>query len=137
MGWFRPKRVVNGPGGTWEIYVSKTAVPTWRQGNEDDPYSEWMLVSLLVELLGFLVNCIVRPLAYVAYKLPVGYVRGKRTLAVRVEAVNPFPEREVLLWTTTVDAADRVVAEIADGLAAGKIVQPYGAVYTGKDSPSS
>ena len=38
---------------------------------------------------------------------------------------------ERLLWTTTDDAAERVMDEIEDGLAEGHVVQPVGAFYSG------
>ena len=33
MGLFRPARTATGPRGEyWELYVSKTALPAWREG---------------------------------------------------------------------------------------------------------
>ena len=39
----------------------------------------------------------------------------------------------MLLWTTTDGSVDIVLDEIAAGLAAGKVVQPEGAVYSGRE----
>jgi hypothetical protein len=60
-------------------------------------------------------------------------VKGRRSHAVRIEAVNPFPRRQVLLWTTTDVHKDRVLDEIAAGLAQGKVVHPAGSVYAGME----
>jgi hypothetical protein len=53
---------------------------------------------------------------------------------VRIEAVNPFPRREVLLWTTTDGQVERVLDEIVAGLGEGKVVRPVGAVYSGAEA---
>ncbi len=58
-------------------------------------------------------------------------MKGRRSRAVRIEAVNEFPRREVLLWTTTDALVEGVLDEIVEGLAAGKVVRPVGAVYSG------
>ena len=63
--------------------------------------------------------------------LPFAVVKGRRSRAVRIEAVNEFSRREVLLWTTTDGLVEGVLDEIVEGLAAGKVVQPVGAVYSG------
>ena len=65
--------------------------------------------------------------------LPIAVARGRRSRAIRVEAVRTFPDREVLLWTTTEGRLEVVLDEIAAGLAAGKIVHPEGAVYSGRE----
>jgi hypothetical protein len=53
------------------------------------------------------------------------------TSAVYIQAVSDSSPDERLLWTTTDDAAERVMDEIEDGLAGGHVVQPIGAVYSG------
>jgi hypothetical protein len=63
--------------------------------------------------------------------LPFAVVKGRRSRAIRIEAVNHFPMREVLLWTTTEGQVKGVLDEIAAGLAEGKVVQPTGAVSSG------
>jgi hypothetical protein len=50
---------------------------------------------------------------------------------VYIQAVSESMPDERLLWTTTDDAAERVMDEIEDGMAEGHIVQPTGAVYSG------
>ena len=66
--------------------------------------------------------------------LPASLVKGRRSRARRIEAVTSFPEREVLLWTTTVDLVEVILDEIVAGLAAGKIAHPEGAVYSGRET---
>ena len=50
-----------------------------------------------------------------------------------IEAVTDYPHRQVLLWTTTDGYAPHVLDEIVAGLAAGKIVQPTGCIYSGQE----
>lgn len=144
MGLFRPARTVTGPTGTWELYVSKTALPAWREGRGQDLGGDLVasgfaeggvgfLVGVVLSLVGVIVTNILVPLGRFLVVLPVSFIRGKRSRAVRIEALNPFPHREVLLWTTTVEAKERVLDEIAEGLAQGKIVHPVGAVYSGRE----
>jgi hypothetical protein len=73
------------------------------------------------------------PLLRFLVVLPFSYARGRRSRAIRIEAVNNFPRREVLLWTTTDDQVESVLNEIATGLEEGKVVQPVGAVYSGAE----
>jgi hypothetical protein len=53
---------------------------------------------------------------------------------VRIEAVTFLPRRESLLWTTTVDHAERVLRQISAGLEAGDVVRPLGGVFVGRGS---
>ena len=139
MGLFRPARTVTGPHGDyWELYVSKTALPAWREGKPGgfeygvgDPRGD--LLELPFMLVGALWGMVIAPLLRFVALLPVSVVRGRRSRAVRIEAVSAFPQREVFLWTTTDDGVDRVLDEIAAGLATGKFVQPEGAVYSGRE----
>lgn len=139
MGLFRPARTVTGPHGDyWEVYVSKTALPAWREGKPGgleygvgDPRGD--LLELPFMLLGALWGMLIAPLLRFLVLLPASFVRGRRSRAVRIEAVSGFPQREVFLWTTTDDGVDRVLDEIVNGLAAGKFVQPDGAVYSGRE----
>lgn len=139
MGLFRPARTVTGPHGDyWELYVSKTALPAWREGRagsfEDgfpDPRGD--LLQLPFMLVGAVWGMLIAPLLRFLVLLPVAVVRGRRSRAVRIEAVSGFPQREVFLWTTTDDGVARVLDEIAAGLADGKFVQPEGAVYSGRE----
>jgi len=134
MGLFRPARTVTSPTGDyWELYASKTAVPRWRERDYDDPllFPQAAFVALPLMLLAFLWWSVVVPVARMAVLLPIAVARGRRSRAVRIEAVTNYPEREVLLWTTTDDQLDGVLDSIVAGLAEGKIVQPLGAVYSG------
>lgn len=139
MGLFRPARTVTGPSGDyWEIYLSKTALPAWKEGRSGGVdltgNSRIDLLMLPVAVLGVLWSQLVLPLLRFSVLLPVAVLRGRRSRAVRIEAVNNFPAREVLLWTTTEGFVDGVLDEIVAGLAAGKVVQPVAAVYSGRES---
>jgi hypothetical protein len=138
MGLFRPARTVSGAGGDyWELYVSKTALPPWREGRAGeydgglDSRSD--LLELPFMILSALWSLLIVPLLRFSVLLPIAVIRGRRSRAVRIEAVRTFPEREVFLWTTTDEQLDAVLDEIAAGLAVGKLVQPEGAVYSGRE----
>ncbi len=140
MGLFRAARTVTSPSGDyWELYVSKTTLPAWREGNSGfDPGLEAVnpeigLFELPLMILAFLWSSILVPLTRVVVLLPIAVMKGRRSHAVRIEAVNTFPHRQVLLWTTTDVHKDRVLDEIAAGLAQGKVVYPSGAVYSGEE----
>ena len=140
MGLFRPAAAVTSPSGDyWELYVSKTALPAWKGTDADDIDPGGMnatalgLFDIPFMVLGFVWANLVVPLARVAVLLPVAVVRGHRSRAVRIEAVKTFPQREVLLWTTTDAHRQRVLDEIVAGLAQGKVVQPEAAVYSGAE----
>jgi hypothetical protein len=140
MGLFRPARTVTGPHGEyWELYVSKTALPAWREREPGgleygtgDARSDLLELPLMV--VGALWGMLIAPLLRFVVLLPFAFVRGRRSRAVRIEAVNGFPQREVYLWTTTDDGVERVLDEIVAGLAAGKFAQPEGAVYSGRET---
>jgi hypothetical protein len=129
--------VTSPSGEDWELYVSKTALPAWRTGDSDGMETggggPWSILELPVAIIVAVWNLIV-PLARVLVLLPVAVIRGRRSHAVRVEAMTSFPRQQVLLWTTTDVHVARVLDEIAAGLANGKIVQPDGAVYTGPET---
>ena len=140
MGLLRPARKVTTPSGDyWELYVSKTALPAWREGSSDftpgvEACNPGMgLLELPFMLLSFVWSSILVPFARVLVLLPISVVRGRRSHAVRIEALNTYPHRQVLLWTTTDVHKDRVLDEIAAGLAEGKVVCPSGAVYSGQE----
>ncbi|MGH2933411.1 MAG: hypothetical protein ACRDL2_02715 [Gaiellaceae bacterium] len=140
MSLFRPARTVTSPSGDyWELYVSKTTLPAWKGPDSDDIVGPRVTPSLLdvfelplVVLASLWANLLV-PLARMLVLLPISVVRGHRSRAVRIEAMKTFPQREVLLWTTTDVHAPRVLDEIAAGLAQGKVVHPEGAVYAGAE----
>ena len=135
MGLFRPARTVNCANGDyWELYVSKTAQPSWKGSDFDDELGwDGTMFGVIPALAATLWTSLVRPLGRALVLLPVAVVRGRRSRAVRIEAVATFPQRQILLWTTTDVHRDRVLDEIATGLAQGKIVRPAGAVYTGRE----
>jgi hypothetical protein len=60
--------------------------------------------------------------------LPARLARRLRPGDLRVEAITFLPRREGYLWTTNGDHLDRVVEQIAAGLAAGELARPLGAV---------
>lgn len=141
MGLFRPATTVTSPSGDyWELYVSKTALPAWQGTNADDIDPGGMnvgadlgLLELPLMLLAFLWAQLLVPLARLVVLLPVAVVRGRRSRAVRIEAVTTYPQRQVLLWTTTEAYWRNVLDEIVAGLAEGKVVQPENAVYSGAE----
>jgi len=141
MGLFRPAKTVASPSGDyWELYVSKTALPGWRSSDAGDTgigqagaLPQLALLELPLALVSFLWSGVLVPLVRMIVLLPVAVVRGRRSHAVRIEAITTFPERKALLWTTTDAHAPRVLDEIVAGLAQGKVVQPEGAVYSGTE----
>lgn len=123
-------------GEHWELYVSKTVLPTWKEGgpgiHESDPWGGAAgSVDLILGLPEAIWAGVVRPLVRAAALLPVAWVRGRRSRAVQIRALSPYPSPRVLLWTTTEGQVDGILEEIAAGLAEGRIVQPAGAVYSG------
>jgi hypothetical protein len=130
----RPARKVSGPNGDyWELYASKTRLPTWRDAAIHVSRSGDPIFDIPIVVFSVLWGLLVAPLLFVLVLLPLAVVRGRRSRAIRIEAVRTFPDREVLLWTTTDGSVDVVLDEIAAGLAAGKVVQPEGAVYSGRE----
>lgn len=141
MSLFRASTTVTSPSGDyWELYVSKVALPRWRgtDGDDVDPggllsSTDAVLFEIPLMIVAFLWANVLVPLARVAVLLPAAVVRGRRSRAVRIEAVKTFPHREVLLWTTTDESRQRVLDEIVAGLEQGRVVQPRGAVYSGAE----
>jgi hypothetical protein len=132
---FRPARKVSCPNGDyWELYASKTALPSWRKAGIHVRRSGDPILDIPIVVFSVLWALLVEPFLLLFVLLPAAVVRGRRSRAVRIEAVRTFPEREVLLWTTTDGSVDVVLDEIAAGLAAGKVVQPEGAVYSGRET---
>lgn len=137
MSLFRPARKVSCPNGDyWELYASKTTLPSWNErgglASTGDARADILMLPFVV--LGALWGMLIAPLLRFLVLLPVAVVRGRRSRAIRIEAVRTFPDREVLLWTTTDGRLEVVLDEIAAGLAAGKVVQPEGAVYSGREN---
>jgi hypothetical protein len=132
---FRPARKVSCPNGDyWELYASKTALPSWRKAGIHVRRCGDTILDIPIVVFSVLWALLVEPFLLLFVLLPAAVVRGRRSRAGRIEAVRTFPEREVLLWTTTDGSVDVVLDEIAAGLAAGKVVQPEGAVYSGRET---
>lgn len=138
MSLFWAKRKVRDPRGEWwELYVTRTAMPhdpnapgAYSRNTKlmDDPLGFGWLLGIPLAIIQFVGSSIVMPVLGLLFS----YGRGRRTGAVRIEAVSYFgPHRETKYWTTTRDQLESVVDEIAAGLEAGKVVQPTGAVYVG------
>jgi len=140
VGLLRPARTVTTPSGDyWELYVSKTALPAWREGNSgfqpgmEFTYGTVGLFEIPFMVLSFLWSSILVPLGRILVLLPISVARGRRSHAVRIEALSPYPRRQLLLWMTTDVHKERVLDEIAAGLAQGKVVCPAGALYSGQE----
>jgi hypothetical protein len=133
VGLFRPARTVTSPNGDyWELYVSKTALPSWRGSDSDDITIDG-LPDIPIAIAAALWANLLLPLGRMLALLPLAVVRGRRSRAVRIEAVKTFPTRQVLLWTTTDVHGARVLEEVAAGLAQGTIARPAGCVYAGPE----
>jgi hypothetical protein len=134
VGLFRAARTVTSPSGDdWELYVSKTALPAWKGSDADDIGWDGTILGVVTAIAMTVWSNLVLPLGRVIVLAPLAVVRGRQSHAVRIEAVNNFPHRQVLLWTTTDVHKERVLDEIAAGLAQGKIPRPAGAVYSGEE----
>ncbi len=96
--------------------------------------AEMMVASFPLAVASFIWSDLVMPIVRFVVLLPIAIVRGRRSGAVRIEAICFYPDRETRLWTTTPTLVASVLDEIAEGLAAGKVVQPVGAVYSGSHS---
>jgi len=138
----RPARKVIAPDGTeWELYVSRFALPPWRPARYAGPDSVSAfavsdsvgdLLFLLLAIPIFLVEQVVWPLFRFLLELPATAVRARRTRTVTVEAICFWPRKVSLVWTTSQDHSDRVLAQVADGLAAGEMPVPLGASFAGR-----
>jgi hypothetical protein len=135
MSLFRPARKVSGPAGVyWELYASKTRLPSWREAGVHISRSGDPILDIPIVIFTLLWGVLVAPLVFLLVLVPIAVARGRRSRAIRIEAVRTFPEREVLLWTTTEGSVEVVLEEIAAGLAEGKVAQPEGAVYSGRET---
>jgi hypothetical protein len=137
VSFFRARRVVKDPAGqVWELYVTRSAMPADPKARGlysanirimDEPMGSGCLLAIPVGIVQFLGSMILLPLL----RAPFAYARGRRSGAVRIEAVSFYPERETRFWTTTPERLEGVLEEIAAGLARGVVAQPSGAVYAG------
>ena len=96
MGLFRPARTVTGPHGEyWELYVSKTALPAWRErapGSVEygsvDPRGD--LLELPFMLVSAVWGILIAPLLRFFVLLPVSFVRGRRSRACASKRSTAF-----------------------------------------------
>lgn len=93
----------------------------------DDPLDLGCLVGIPLALLQFIGRVTLKPL----FRFSFSYAKGRRSGAIRIEAVALYGPRQVRYWTTTSDQVASVLDEIAAGLETGTVVQPAGAVYLG------
>lgn len=138
---FRPSRkVVDPQGQEWELYVSRFAVPAWKEGEYNDPDmlgtgGVGTLIEIPFALVGFLWSSILVPLLRFVFVMPFAVIKGRRSKSAWIEAMCFYPEPETRTWTTTTDQVESVLDEIVRGLQEGKVVQPKGAVYEGSEQP--
>ena len=137
MSRFRATRkVVSRTGREWEIYVTSGAWPAWKP-LEYTPPSEGalttptLLFAIVLEIPLFLLYQVLVPALRLLVEAPFHVRRLSRSRERFVEAIDFGPPREGLLWRTTPDHADRVVAAVADGLARGETAHPLGADFLG------
>jgi len=134
---FKPVCTVTDPGGRqWELYLTKTVVPEWREGGYnsllDDPEPMLGILNIPLMLIGFAWSSILSPVLRFLFLYPFALVKGRRSRAARIEAIC-FSAGEGTLthtWTTTADQAESVLHTVALALEEGRIAQPVGAVYT-------
>ncbi len=136
-----PTRKVTDPKGReWEIYVSRYAPPKWQPSDYDSPQfvpvPAVALLDVLVALPLFLYHEILVPVLRFLVMTPYLFVTGRRSQTVWIEAItwDIEPYKESHRWTTTPAHADRVLDQIARGLAAGDLARPLGAVFQGRSS---
>jgi hypothetical protein len=93
----------------------------------DDPMELGLLVGIPLAIIQFIGRITLKPLLRFSFS----YAKGRRSGAIRIEAVTLYGARETRYWTTTPDQVKSVLHEIAAGLEAGTVIQPAGAVYMG------
>jgi hypothetical protein len=136
LSWLRASRKVVDPQGVaWDIYVTRARFGTWKaidSGVDDElagrPGAALWFVMVPVMVVGELVLALVRLVLLV----PTTIGRAVTRQGLRIEAVADWPEPQRYGWEVTVEARERVLAEIADGLERGSIAQPAGAVFLGE-----
>jgi len=142
---FRAARKVTGPSGqAWDLFVTRTPSPGWKAADIESPLDGFgisggyggtpigVFLEVLLAIPIFLVQDVLWPIVRFFAFLPFAAVKGRRSHAAWIEAINYYPQRETILWTTTTDQVESVLNEIAVGLEEGKIVHPVGAVYSGR-----
>lgn len=137
MSRFRPTRKVVSPSGrTWEIYVTRGTWEAWKPIEYGSPSEgsltvPTLLIMIVVEIPLFLLYQVIVPALRLLVEAPFHAVRLSGSRERYVEAIDFGPPREALLWKTTPDHLERVVAAIADGLARGETEHPLGADFLG------
>jgi hypothetical protein len=133
---FKPVCTVTDPSGRqWELYLTKTALPEWREGGYnslvDDPEPFLGILNIPLMLIGFLWSSILSPALRFLLLYPYALVKGRRSRAARVEAIcfSTWDGTMTHTWTTTADQAESVLHTVALALEEGRIAEPVGAVY--------
>ena len=133
---FKPLRTVTDPSGRqWELYLTKTVLPEWREGGYnslvDDPEPFLGILNLPLMLIGFLWSSVLSPALRFLLLYPYALVKGRRSRAARIEAVcfSSFEPTMTHTWTTTADQAESVLSTVALALEEGRIAEPVGSVY--------
>jgi hypothetical protein len=136
MGFGAARKLKDPRGVYWGLYVTRTAMPPdpnlpgmYARNTKilDDPLELGWLVGIPLALIQFVLRVTLKPLVLFGFS----YAKGRRSGAIRIEAVTLYGPRETKYWTTTPDQVKSVLNEIANGLEAGTVVQPTGAVYLG------
>ena len=132
-------RTVTGPTGTWELYVSRFVMPTWKQGLTYGPRPEFGSQTYGESLRGdekiWVEDKLRESTSFALGRYLVDTVRAIAGVfgssARYIEAVNWDPPVERIRWTTTREGVERVLDDITDGFKEGKVAQPLGAVFLG------
>lgn len=134
---FRPaRRVVDPDGREWELYVSRSDLPSWKPADYGDMPAiatssrMWFLLAL-VEIPLFFIFQVLVPLLRLIAELPVALVRVRRSQERLVDAITFWPHEESYRWTTTSDHLERVLDQVAVGLEGGQIARPLDAEFRG------
>jgi hypothetical protein len=87
----------------------------------------WALLALPL----FLIYQVLTPIVRAVAELPGALLGGRRSGVRIVEAISWWPVKETYIWTTTGDHVERVVEQVARGLAEGELARPLGATFRG------
>ena len=136
---------MTGPMGSFELIVTKALeLPKWKRDGNFDPEGpqfggpEFGESTSVDDQLQLQLQSAERPIfSFALSNYIIDFFRtmwtNRKVTSVRIRAVNWNPPVESYVWTTPKGSADRVLEEIAEGLAQGKIVQPVGAVFSGDE----
>ena len=134
MSLFGPEVTIEAPDGSrWEVYVSRFRDPGWRPWiYEEAPYSNASGPWLVIGVLQFVVFDVVLPTISYVLRLPVAFVRSRRSRTWVVEAVCWWPHEQRFQWWVDAGDRSRVTDEVAKGISEGRWAQPAGAVFNGQ-----